>query len=392
MSIKSFKNIKKIKGRKIFLRLDLNVPLAKGKIKDDYRIRASLETIEFLSAAGARLIIASHLGDPAGRRLKALSLGPVALRLKSLLGRPVKFVSEAIGPRTRRAVNNLQDGQTILLENLRFYRGEYDNDPSFAAELAALADLYINDAFAVSHRNQASVSALKKLLPSYAGLLLLKEVAALEKLLKPVKPLIMILGGAKIATKAPLISRLYSQSDRILIGGALANSFFQAEGLKVGRSLVDPDSAPVIKKFLKNKALRRKIILPLDLVVKKSSGRVALVLPDKIEKQDEILDIGPATIAVFSLHIKRAKTMLWNGPMGKFEDRRFKHGTLAVGSLFAARSSGLAYGVAGGGETIDALAITGMAEYVDWVSTAGGAMLSYVGGAKMPGLAGLVKK
>lgn len=388
----SLSKIKNLSAQTVLLRADFNVPILRGKITDDYRIKAGLESIEFLLKAGAKVIVISHLGDPAGRRLLKYSLRPVAARLKSLLGRPLVFVPDIVGPKAKAAVARLKNGQVLMLENLRFHQGEYQNDSQFASELASLADIYVNDAFAVNHRAQASLSAIKKYLPSYAGLLLSREVEALDKVLKPKKPLILILGGFKVSTKAPLIKRLHAKSDHILIGGALANNFLKVLGYKTGKSIIDQTSLPDIKQMLDNKSLRRKLVLPLDLVVKNGAGKVRVSLPENIKSDEEILDIGPATIAVFSLHIKEAKTLLWNGPMGKFEDRRFKHGTLAVGSLFAARSSGIAYGVAGGGETIAALAITKMSEYVDWVSTAGGAMLAYIGGAKMPGLEGIVKK
>ncbi|MFA6194523.1 MAG: phosphoglycerate kinase [Patescibacteria group bacterium] len=389
MKINSLKKLKSISGKTVFLRVDFNVPLKDGKIKEDYRIKAGLETVEFLLSQGARLIIASHLGEPMGYEATS-SLQPVARHLESLLKRPVRFMSEIVGPKISAAVKEMKTGEVIMLENLRFNEGEYKNDAKFAASLAALADIYVNDAFAVCHRDQASVSAIKKYLPSYAGLLLEKEITALHKILKPKKPLVVIMGGAKISTKAPLISKLYPAASHILIGGALANNFFKFQGLEIGRSLIDADSEQYVKKFFKGKKLSAKIILPQDVIVKTKDGQAKVVAPAAVKASDMILDIGPATINDFAAYIKKANTLVWNGPLGKFEEASFKHGTLAVALLFASRSSGLAYGVAGGGETVEALNLAKVSEYVDWVSTAGGAMLAYLGGGKLPGLKKIV--
>lgn len=390
MKINSLKKLKVLSGKTVFLRVDFNVPLKDGKIREDYRIKAGLETIEFLLAQGARLVIASHLGEPK-KYEAASSLKPVAARLQSLLKRPVKFMGETVGPKVAAAAKELKKGEMIMLENLRFNEGEYKNEAKFAASLAALADIYVNDAFAVCHRDQASVSAIKKYLPSYAGLLLEKELTALNKILKPKKPLVVIMGGAKIGTKAPLISKLYPAASHILIGGALANNFFKFQGLETGQSLVDSDSEQYIKKFFKGKKLMPKIILPSDLVVKTRTGQAKVVASSEVKASDMILDIGPATINDFAAYIKTAGTLAWNGPLGKFEEASFKHGTLAIAMLFAARSSGLAYGVVGGGETVEALNLAKVSEYIDWVSTAGGAMLVYLGGGKLPGLKKIVQ-
>jgi len=389
MKINSLRKIKTLAGQTVFLRVDFNVPLKNGEIKEDYRIKAGLETINFLLEKGASLIIASHLGEPKGID-SSLSLKPVAARLKSLLKRPVKFLPDWRHLRAVAALKSLKPGEVILLENLRFNEGEYKNDRKFATELAAMADIYVNDAFAVCHRDQASVSAIKGYLPSYAGLLLEKEVSALNKILKPRKPLVVVMGGAKIKTKAPLISKLYAAASHILIGGALANNFFEFQGWEIGRSMVDEDSANHIKKFFKGRKLAAKIVLPSDVAVKTKSGQARVVAASAVKAEDIILDIGPETIASFAAYIKRANTLVWNGPLGKFEEASFKHGTEAIAYLFASRSSGLAYGVVGGGETVEALNNIKMSEYVDWVSTAGGAMLAYLGGEKLPGLKKIV--
>jgi phosphoglycerate kinase len=390
MKIKSVKQLKKLTAKTVFLRVDFNVPLQQGKITDDYKISAGLETIKFLLARGARLVIATHLGEPSGKAAKQFSTKPVAEQLARLLKIPVKFIPAVVGSKARQAVERLKPGEIIFLENLRFESGELNNDPGFAQELAALADLYVNDAFAVSHREQASVAAVKKYLPSYAGLLLVKEIEAAQKILKPRKPLVVIMGGAKISTKVPLIFKLYRSASQILLGGALANNFFKGQKLEIGRSLYDADSLIYFKKIKKEKKLAAKIILPLDVIVKNKRG-AQLRKPNEVKKDEFIFDIGPATISLYAQYIKKAATLVWNGPMGKFEEASFKYGTLSIARLVASRSQGPAYGLVGGGETIAALKLTKMTEYVDWVSTAGGAMLTYLGGAKMPGLKGIIK-
>ncbi|MFA5184213.1 MAG: phosphoglycerate kinase [Patescibacteria group bacterium] len=390
MRIKSLSALQNCRGKVVFLRLDLNVPFAAGKIRDDFKIIAALDTINFLRSRGARLVIATHLGEPQGPDA-AYSVRPIARRLRSLLKCPAPFLPVAAGPLVQAAIKKLKPGGLVVLENLRFQEGEYANDLSFAKSLAAGMDLYVNDAFAVSHRCQASVAAIKKYLPSYAGLSLEKELRALGRILRPKKPLVVIMGGAKIKTKAPLLAKLRPAASRILVGGGLANNFFKFQGWEVGGSLVDDGSAAVVKKFFKGRQLDRKIILPLDVVVAGKNGRVRVVSPAAVKKSEQILDIGPSTIAAYAAFIKQAQTIIWNGPLGKFEEASFKHGTLAIAALIAARSSGRAYGVVGGGETVAALKLTKMSEYIDWISTAGGAMLAYLGGEPMPGLSQIVK-
>jgi len=392
MKIATLKKIKNIKNKIVFLRVDFNVAIEKGKVTEDYRIIAGLETINFLLERGARLIVATHLGDPKGKVDAKFSVKPVALRLKTLLKKPVKFIPELTGPKVDRAISELKPGELIMLENLRFNPGELTNDKKFASQLAGLADIYVNDAFSVCHREQASVVAIKNYLPSYAGLLLEKEVSALNKVMKPVKPLVVIMGGAKINTKAPLISKLYGAANQILLGGALANNFFKYQKLEIGKSLFDADSLTSVKKFYQGKKLAAKIILPIDVVVKTKNGLPLVRRPNEVKSGESIFDIGPETISLYSRYIKTARTLVWNGPMGKFEESSFKHGTISIALSVASRAGGKAYGLVGGGETVEALELTKMAEYVDWVSTAGGAMLTYLGGGKMPGLSKIVSK
>lgn len=397
MTIKSITKREDWQNKRVLLRLDLNVPLDAGRILDDERLRAALETIEYLTARGARLIIVSHLGEPSGYD-ESLSLKPIARRLRALAKKPLRFLAGPIDERAAVAAAELEAGGILLLDNLRFCAGEYENDRSFAQQLAALADVYVNDAFSASHRRQASLAAIKEFLPAYAGCRLEKELTALEHVLRPKKPFILLLGGAKLSTKAPLITKLYSRADRILVGGGLANSLFRAAGWEIGQSYIEKPGDPYARKSyaaaLKNLrprgAWREKLLLPVDVVVEGRGGRVRVTAPDKVRKSEKIKDIGPATIARFAAEIKRSSTLAWNGPVGLFEDRRFRAGTLSMATLIASRSSGRAYGVVGGGETVAALQLTGMATYVDWVSTAGGALLAYLAGEALPGLAKIV--
>lgn len=390
MKIQSLNSVKNLSGKKILLRVDFNVPLEAGKIKDDYKIVSGLDTIRTLSDKGASLIILTHLGDPGGKIKADLSTAPLAARLKKLLQKPVKFVADISGPLAVKEAVKMRPGEIIFLENVRFAAGELKNDKKFAKSLAALADIYVNDAFAVSHRAQASVSAIKSFLPSYAGLLLEKEIKALQRALKPKKPLVAVMGGAKISTKAPIIKNIYPAANKILLGGGLANSFLKYHGYEIGRSLYDQESLKVIKRLMVGKAKDKKIILPVDVVVKISTGKVKAKAVGDVGKQDIILDIGPKTVELYAGLIKSAKTIIWNGPMGKFEEARFRSGTISVARVIASHSSGRAYGLAGGGETVEALKLSGMMEYVDWVSTAGGAMLAYLSKDKMPGLTKII--
>lgn len=386
MKLNSIEKVKSLKNKKVLLRVDFNVPLDGLKIKDDYRIKAALPTINFLVKSGAKIILIAHLGDPKGQVVPTLSLRPVAKRLGQLLKKSVRFVPEAFGYKVDAEISKMENGDVVFLENLRFHEGELKNDLKFAKRLAANADLYVNEAFSVCHRSQASVSAIRKVLPTYYGLQLVEEVKALDKILKPVKPLVVIMGGAKISTKAPIIKKLYSLADQILLGGGLANNFFKYLKLEVGKSLVDDEVNLELKGFFERGKLVKKIILPIDAVVKDKSGQAKIKNINNILKTDAILDIGPETITLFSEYIRQAQTIVWNGPLGKFEENSYKYGTLAIATSVAARSTGKAYGLVGGGETVEALKQTKMEVYVDFVSTAGGAMLSYLGGEKMPGL------
>lgn len=392
MKIKSLKQIKSLKGKRVFLRVDFNVPLKERKIKDDYKIKAGLKTIEFLLKKQATLIIATHLGSPNGKIDQQLSTKPLALHLKKLIKAPVVFVPEYFSPKMEKLIANAKPKEILFLENLRFNPGELTDDIKFAQALSKLADIYVNDAFAVSHRAQASVSKIKKYLPAYAGLLLEDEVVALNKVLKPKKPLVTVMGGAKISTKAPIIKNLYPKSNFLLLGGGLANNFLKFYKYEIGRSLFDKDSLVIIKKMFPTLKSAKKIVLPLDVIVQTKTKKVLAKKITAVTKTDIIFDIGPETIALYATYFKKAQTIVWNGPMGKFEEVAYKNGTLAIARLVASRASGPAFGLVGGGETIEALKMSGMMEYVDFISTAGGAMLSYLGKEKMPGLTGIVSK
>jgi len=379
VKIKSIRNVKNLAGKIVLLRADLNVPIKNGLIKDDYKIVAILPTVRYLLRHNSRVIIATHLGQ--GN--KGDSTKPIADRLSRLIGQKVKYAAE-------NGAGELENKQIIMLGNLRFNSGEEKNDKKFAKQLAKSADIYVNDAFAASHRKHASTSAIKKYLPAYAGLLLEREVENLSKVLSPRKPLISIIGGAKIQTKINLLDNLAKRSERILIGGALANNFIAAYGFKIGKSLADKSSIKIAAKLAKK---FKNIILPVDvLVAKKINSASYKVKPvNRVSQDDVILDIGPRTIKLFVSFIKQANTIIWNGPLGYFENEHFRHGTLSIARVVAARSTGQAFGAVGGGETIEALKLTKMEHYIDWVSTGGGAMLAYLGGEPMPGLKGIVK-
>lgn len=383
VKIKSIRNIKNLADKAVLLRADLNVPIKNGLIKSDYKIVAILPTIRYLLRHNSKIIIITHIG-------KDNTAKPVAGRLARLLGRKILFINESAGEKVKQATAKMMPKDIIFLENLRFNHGEEKNDKKFAKLLAEPADIYVNDAFASSHREHASLSAIKKYLPSYAGLLLEKEILNLNKILKPREPLISIIGGAKIQTKILLIKKLAKKSNRILIGGALANNFIAAHGFKIGKSIADKASIKIAAELAKK---YKNIILPVDVIVAKkiNSKNIEVKPVNQVVKDDIILDIGPRTVKLFVSFIRHANTIVWNGPLGYFENKHFKHGTLSIARFVAARSAGYAFGAVGGGETIEALKMAKMEDHVDWVSTGGGAMLTYLGGEPMPGLKGIVK-
>ncbi|MCK9439094.1 MAG: phosphoglycerate kinase [Patescibacteria group bacterium] len=381
----------KIKNKRVLLRCDFNVPISAGKIREDFKIKQSLKTIVFLLDNNCEVILLSHLGQPKEGFDKKFSLKPIALYLSKILARKIDFLpydkySKFVD--IKKEINTKsKNGQKIfLLDNIRFFDGEGRDCLRLGKSLASLADVYVNDAFAVSHRTNSSVSAVRRNKPSFAGFLLNKELENLEKIIKPKKPLVLVMGGAKIASKAPIIKKLYDKSSYILLGGALVNNFLKAKGFNIGKSLFDDGSDKIVKTYLNSK----KIILPIDVVVgfKDSTGRMIKKIKSvsEVSDNDFIYDIGPETISLFSKYIKKARTVVWNGPMGKFEDSNFKKGTVMIASQIATHARGSAFGVVGGGETVEALNLSGMSSYMDWVSTGGGAMLDYLSGEKMPGI------
>ncbi|MBI4434574.1 phosphoglycerate kinase [Candidatus Uhrbacteria bacterium] len=385
-----------LRGKRVIVRVDFNVPIAGGRVVEDSRIRLTLPTIEALLATGATPILISHLKEGKSRE----TLAPVGEHLQQLLGkRRVQFIRERVGtPSLRRAIDGLRRGDVVLLENIRRYPGEAANDRSFARQLATLADAYVNDAFGVDHRAHASLALVPTLLPSAAGLLVEREMTVLSRLLKdPAPPFVALIGGAKISTKMAVIERLLSVADAVLLGGALVNNFYAARGYGIGASLVEASGIAAAKQLARNPK-RRNLTMPLDVVVgdpaaKRPSPRVVTIgaKPHVIcEQPSAILDIGPATIRAYSQQLKSAATIVWNGPMGKFEQQPFHYGSVILARLIAMRSSGKAFGVVGGGETLAILAETKMARYIDHVSSGGGAMLAFLAGEPLPGLVPLL--
>ncbi len=373
-----------VAGKCVLVRVDFNVPLKDGKISDDKRIRAALPTIEFLRKKKAKVILMSHLGRPDGKVVEDLRLGPIALHLSKLLKHPVHYVFDCIGSDVEDNIRGLHEGDVLLLENLRFYAEEEANDAGFAQKLAALADVYVNDAFGVSHRAHASVHAVTKFLPSYAGFLLQKEVDILSNLLKsPKRPFIAIMGGAKVSDKIGVIESLLKKVDAILIGGAMMFTFYNALGYEVGKSKFESDKIALAKSLLKKG--KRKLVLPVDVVVSASQdkkGKVCSV--KKMPKSMLGLDIGPETQAIYTEIIREAKTVFWNGPMGLFENKEFAKGTFAVAK---AMSKAKAVTVVGGGDSV--AAVEKLKLNFTHVSTGGGASLELLEGKKLPGVAAL---
>ncbi len=394
MNLRRLEDLCDIAGKRVLVRVDYNVPVIKGKVgpKEDAKLRASLPTVEYLMKKQARIILVSHLGRPEGVQRK-YSLKPVADRLEKILRRKVLFVRAGLddGDRADKELDKLKDGQVALLENIRFYSGEKKNDKFLAKRLAGLADTFVNDAFATAHRKHASTVGVTHNLESYAGKLMEIEIHNLERLLKkPTKPFVVLMGGAKISSKLPTLQSLLKVASEILIGGGMANSFFRAKGWSTGKSEVLRDDVLRAKKLLN----KRKIILPVDVVAatsKTAKANVRVCAPTDVHDNEYVLDIGPKTVLDYANRIKKAQTIAWNGPMGLFEVKRFSHGTLALGRFVAARSTGRAFGVVGGGETVAALELTGMAEYVDHVSTGGGAMLEFLTGKTLPGIKPLIE-
>jgi phosphoglycerate kinase len=377
-----------LEQKRLFLRVDFNVPLSEGRVLDATRIVETLPTIRHAIERGARIVCASHLGKPKGKPKPDLTLAPVAVELAKLLERPVRFADDCVGPEVAKLVSDLAPGETLLLENLRFHPGEEANDPEFARELAALADVYVNDAFGSSHRAHASVTGVPLLLPAKgAGFLLEKEVRELSRLLEPERPFAAILGGAKISGKIDTLRALARRADTLLVGGGIANHFVRALGLSVGRSLLEEDKVSVAREVLDFcRANRKEIALPTDFVVAASpddGAHARTVGISKIPADAMALDVGQKTLEQFERLLEPARTIFWNGPLGVFERPPFDKGTRAL-TLLLAESDAVT--VVGGGESVAAVKEAGLADRFTHVSTGGGASLEFLASGRLPGI------
>jgi phosphoglycerate kinase len=375
-------------GKTALVRVDFNVPMKGGRVADDTRIRAVLPTIDYLRQRGARIVLLSHLGRPDGKPDPKYTLRPVGDRLGELLRTPVPFGEDCIGQPAQAAVRAIGPGEVVLLENVRFHAEEEQNDPAFAQQLAKLGDTFVNDAFGTAHRAHASTEGVAHHLPAVAGLLMEKEIVTIGQTLdNPKRPFVAIVGGAKVSSKLAVLENLIDRVDRLLIGGGMANTFLRARGLEVGRSLLEPDLVATAKDLL---ARGGKIVLPTDVVVttdlKAPDVAARTVASDAVGSQDIIADIGPASVAAFAAEIGRAGTVLWNGPMGIFEEERFSKGTLSVARAMADSS---ATTIVGGGESVQAVEQAGLADELTHVSTGGGASLEFIEGKTLPGVAAL---
>lgn len=395
--LKTINKNKKFRGKKVLLRVDLNVKIGADKTvdkKEDFKLQRILPTIKYLQSQGAIIILLSHLGRPNGKIDPALSLNPVVKRLITLLGQNIKLITEQDFKKIKQNINLLKNGQIVVLENLRFFRGEDTNNKKFAKNLASLGDLYINDAFAVSHRQSASQVAIADYLPAYAGFLMTSEIYELTKLIKKrKKPFVTILGGAKISTKIHLVEKLLKISDFVLLGGGLANNFLLADGKKVGKSIIEKKYISITKKVLKK--YRKKILLPIDVTVDNIKTKPVETWQKPItaiKPNEKIIDIGTNTVREWSKIIKTAKLIVWNGPLGIVEDRKASHASRALAELIAVRSKGSCFSVVGGGETVWLIQDMGIFDSFDYVSTGGGAMIEFLEGKVLPGIKPLLIK
>ena len=387
-----------VKGKRILVRADLNVPVENGHVADATRINRVLPTINALRENGAKVIVLSHLGRPKGERSPETSLRPVAAKLQELLGAPVRFFDDCIGPEVKSGLESLEDGDVAMLENLRYHKGETANDMDFAKELAALGDIYVDDAFSSAHRAHASVEAIAHLMPSYAGLLMMAEIDAVGRAIEdPKHPVMAIVGGAKVSTKIDVLANLVTRMDVVVVGGGMANTFLHAQGVNVGNSLYEPDFVETVKEVAaKAKASGCEIVLPVDEVIAKELApgvetRVCDV--NAIPSDMMVLDQGPKSIERLKERLREMKTLLWNGPLGAFEIEPFGKGTLALAHEAGKLSrEGKLISVAGGGDTVRALNMAGVAQDFTYVSTAGGAFLEWLAGRQLPAVAALASR
>jgi len=395
MTFRTLDDAADLSGQTALVRVDFNVPMEEGKVTDDTRLKAALPTIHRLREAGAKVVLLAHFDRPKGERVASMSLRPVVEPLELLLHGPVRFADDCVGDEAKAAVADLDAGGVLLLENVRFHKGEEKNDPAFAAQLAELGDLYVNDAFSAAHRAHASTEGLARLLPAYAGCAMARELSALDAALgNPQKPVIGIVGGAKVSTKLDLLKNLVAKLDYLAIGGGMANTFLHAQGVDVGGSLCEKDLAETALEIIEEARQKGcELLLPVDVVVAKGvkpdieSGVRAL---DRIAADDLILDAGPETVARLARAMDLSKTLIWNGPLGVFEVPPFDKATVATARHAAELAkAGKLVAVAGGGDTVAALNHAGTADDMTFVSTAGGAFLEWMEGKVLPGVEAL---
>jgi len=380
-----------VKGKRVLVRVDFNVPVKDGKVTDDTRITAALPTLQYLLDHGASLVLCSHFGRPKKGPEPIYSLKPVAEHLSKLIGKPVAFAEDCVGPVAEKAAKSLKPGDILVLENTRFHEGETKNDPAMAKQLAALADIYVNDAFGSAHRAHASTEGVAHLLPAVAGFLMEKEIKYLgQAIANPERPFIAILGGAKISDKIGVIRNLLVKADNVLIGGGMANTFFKAQGYDVGDSLVDEEAVETAKQLLSEGS--NKLRLPIDVVIAQAidnDAETKVVAPSEVPLSWKILDVGPKTVAAYGELIAKAKTVVWNGPMGVFETPKFATGTFGIAKAVA---DSQATSIVGGGDSVAAIQQSGLADKITHISTGGGASLEMLEGIILPGLAALQDK
>ncbi len=386
-----------VAGRRVLVRADLNVPVSDGRVSDATRLERVVPGLIDLAKRGAKVIVLSHFGRPKQGPDASLSLAPIAAALAQLAGRPIAFATDCVGDAAAAVVANMHNGDIAVLENLRFHGAEEKNDAGFAAELAKLGDLFVGDAFSCAHRAHASTDAITHLLPSYAGPLLMEEINALRAALEhPQRPTAAVVGGAKVSTKIPVLKNLLAKVDRLIIGGGMANTFLQAQGLAVGTSLSEPDFHALAREIMADaKARGVDIVLPVDAVVArafKAGAESQIVAVDQVPSDAMILDVGPESVAKVAGVLAQCKTLLWNGPMGAFEIHPFGNGTFALAQQAAALTkSGQLISVAGGGDTVAALNAAGVTADFTYVSSAGGAFLEWLEGQELPGIAALAR-
>lgn len=381
-----------VTNKNVLLRVDINVPVVNGKITDDTRIKAVIPTIKYLIENGAKVILMSHFGRPEGQKILSMSLGQVREKIEELLGKKINFVDDCIGEKVRKSVDETQYGEVILLENLRFYKGETKNDPEFVKELASLGNLYVNDAFSCSHRAHASIVGVAEILKPCAGLLLQDEIDNLQNLVaNPVKPMLAIVGGSKVSTKIDLLNSLITKADAIFIAGGMANTFLYAKGFEVGKSLCEKDLKDLALEIMANAQKNNcEIILPQDVVVckKLENGVTSKTVNTKDVVSDDIIaDAGEETINYLAEKITNIKTVVWNGPLGAFEIKPFDASTTKLAEVIASKTKAKKLiSVAGGGDVVSALNSSGFIDDFTYISTAGGAFLEWLEGKDLPGV------